>query len=813
MIGRVEAFLRRLRRSVSRSEWLARLLRLPAPTEPGTRPGLVMIQIDGLSQREFGHAIQRGELPFLEQLIEREQYHVHPQYSGLPASTPAFQGELFYGVKGVVPAFSFRDPESHQIVRMYEPETAARIERILVDSGNEPLLEGGSAYVDSFTGGADETHFCPSSSGWGPALRSANPVALGLLLLTNAYSFLRVGVLLLLELILAVADFVRGVDLGHDFVKELAFIPTRVAICILLRELVVIGTKIDCARGLPIIHLNFLGYDEQAHRRGPRSRFAHWTLKGIDDAIARIWRAANRSTRRAYDVWIYSDHGQEDTLSYHRWQGRSIHDAVAAVFERLDEKTERVSQQAPESIQTQRVRFLGGRRFQRLFSLIGVGAEESESKQTAVAALGPVGFVYPPRPLRREESDFVARELVEQAKVPLVITRDGPDNLRAWTEAGDFTLPQQHAELFGEDHPFIEETRDDLMSLCRHPAAGDFVLLGWRKGVTALTFAIENGSHAGISPQETNAFALLPADAPLAERKNDTLRPGDLRRAALHLLGRGEEGSVTRPPRLAAAAANSLRIMTYNVHSCIGMDGKLTPERIARVIARANPDVVALQELDVGRARTEGMDQAHRIAHYLEMDFHFHPAMHTEEERYGDAILTHLPMRLVKADALPGLPDLPRLERRGALWVAIGVGGQEVQIINTHLGLLARERMVQVEALLGADWLAHEECRGPLILCGDFNAMPSSAASRRLRNRLNDAQIEAERHRPKNTFFSRFPTARIDHVFVNSGLEVGDITVPDSELARVASDHLPLVVDLRIPARERISRENWKMRL
>lgn len=800
MIGRIEAFVRRLRRSISRSEWLTRLLRLPVSTGSGTRPGLIMIQIDGLSQREFERAITRGELPFLHRLIKREHYQVHRQYSGLPASTPAFQGELFYGVKGVVPAFSFRDPDSRQIVRMYEPEAAARIERILMDSGNEPLLKGGSAYADNFTGGADESHFCPSSLGWGPTFRSANPFTLGLMWLTNAYSFLRVGVLLLLELILAVVDFARGVNLGHNFIEEIKFIPTRVAICILLRELVVIGTKIDCARGLPIIHLNFLGYDEQAHRRGPHSLFAHWTLKGIDDSIARIWRAANRSMFRDYDVWIYSDHGQDNSPPYHQQHGCSIEESVTTVFEKLDKKTRTIKKEGPGSIQTQRVSFLGGKRFQQLFSVIGIGTEEPNNKRVAVAALGPVGFVYPPRTLSRDENDIVARELVGEAKVPVVITREGPNSLRAWTNEGEFNLPQQHAELFGKDHPFLDEVRDDLMSLCQHPSAGDFILLGWRKGVTPLTFAIENGSHAGLSPEETSAFALLPADTLLPTRVHDYLRPVDLRSAALHVLGREEQKSAVKPSRPTATAVNTLRIMTYNVHSCIGMDGKLAPERIARVIARANPDVVALQELDVGRARTESIDQAHRIAHYLEMDFHFHPAMHIEEERYGDAILTHLPMRLIKAGPLPGLPNVPRLEPRGALWVAIDMHGQEIQIINTHLGLLARERMVQAEALLGADWLGHEQCREPVILCGDFNAMPSSAVCRRLRSRLNDAQIEAERHRPKSTFFGRFPTARIDHVLINSGLEVGAITVPDSELARVASDHLPLVVDVRIPA-------------
>jgi endonuclease/exonuclease/phosphatase family metal-dependent hydrolase len=191
------------------------------------------------------------------------------------------------------------------------------------------------------------------------------------------------------------------------------------------------------------------------------------------------------------------------------------------------------------------------------------------------------------------------------------------------------------------------------------------------------------------------------------------------------------------------------------------------------------------------------MDQAHLIARYLQMEFHFHPAMYIEEESYGDAILSHLPMRLVKAGVLPGLLDKPRIEPRGALWVAIELNGIEYQVMNTHLGLLPRERRVQAEALLGPDWLGHPECRGPVVLCGDFNAFPSSPACRLLRTRLHDAQIELDSHRPRSTFFGRFPTARIDHVFVDPGIEVLDIEVPDTELVRVASDHLPLIAEIR----------------
>jgi endonuclease/exonuclease/phosphatase family metal-dependent hydrolase len=660
--------------------------------------------------------------------------------------------------------------------------------------------------VNNYTGGASEPHFCPSSLGWGPALRAANPLIVLFLIVSNAYSFLRTGVLLIVELVLAIVDFVRGLTEGHDFIRELKFVPTRVAVSILLRELATIGTKIDIARGLPIIHLNFLGYDEQAHRRGPSSLFAHWTLKGIDDAIARIWRAAHRSVHRHYDVWIYSDHGQQEVQPYQKLYGRSIGDAVSAVFAELGISAGPLPEYGPHGVQTQRVRQLGGKKIQRLLPVQGLMPAQAANGVVEVAALGPVGFVYCNDRLTPSVCDTVARTLVASARVPLVLTPAGSGEVTAWTDTGTFTLPQQAADVLGADHPCLDEAARELVTLCHHPDAGDFILCGWRAGTEACSFANENGAHGGAGPEETNAFALLPADAPLPATERDHLRASDLRNAALHFLGRAERKTAKRQKHAEgsalatrASAQDTLRIMTYNVHSCIGMDGKLSPERIARVIARCAPDIVALQELDVGRARTEGLDQAHIIAQCLEMEFHFHPAMHIEEERYGDAILTHLPMRLVKTGTLPGLPGKPGLEPRGVLWVETELGGTAIQVLNTHLGLLPRERRAQAEALLGPDWLGHPACSGPVVLCGDFNALPSSPVCRRLRSRLNDAQIELESHRPRSTFFGRFPTARIDHVFVDYSLTVADIEVPDSELVRVASDHLPLIVELRLP--------------
>ena len=241
-----------------------------------------------------------------------------------------------------------------------------------------------------------------------------------------------------------------------------------------------------------------------------------------------------------------------------------------------------------------------------------------------------------------------------------------------------------------------------------------------------------------------------------------------------------------------------VRLATYNVHRCVGTDRKLDVERVAGVIAACNADIVALQELDVGRRRTGHVDQAHRLAELLRMKSHFHPAMSVEEERYGDAILTALPERLVRAGALPGLPRLRGLEPRGALWVAVDIGGGvELQVINTHLGLVPREQQVQAATLIGEDWMASEAFTAPAVLLGDFNASPFSKTYRMLTSVIRDAQA-GFRRAPTATFPSGFPFMRIDHVFVAGAITVTRVESAVDARARVASDHLPLVVDLEI---------------
>ncbi len=477
-----------------------------------TDQGIIFIQIDGLSHDQLQRAMANGSMPFLSRLLRREHYQLHSLYSGLPSSTPSFQGELFYGPRCAVPAFGFRDHRSGRLAKMFTREVVRGVQDRLQRQG-EGLLTGGSSYCNIYDGGAAETHFCASSLGWDEILKSVNPLKLATVLACHGWSFVRTLALLLIELFLGVLGFLRGAMSGRELWQELMMIPARVVVVILMRELSTIGATMDAARGLPVIHLNLLGYDEQAHRRGPGSAFAHWTLKGIDAAIRRLWDSAHRSARRHYDLWVYSDHGQEHTTPYQYVVGIPIQEVVAEVIrDHLNascQQTAAKHDDVPTRAQWLSAGWIVGKLF---------GEDPRDIQPTVegvqVAAIGPLGLVYVDRPLSTHERITLAGILVEERRIPLACVATDPDEAVAVTAEGKFDLPRQYVEVFGS-HPFAEEVAADLVRLCHHPDAGEFVVSGWNRHGPNYSFVLQSGAHAGPGPQETGAFALLPCDAPL----------------------------------------------------------------------------------------------------------------------------------------------------------------------------------------------------------------------------------------------------------------------------------------------------------
>jgi len=246
------------------------------------------------------------------------------------------------------------------------------------------------------------------------------------------------------------------------------------------------------------------------------------------------------------------------------------------------------------------------------------------------------------------------------------------------------------------------------------------------------------------------------------------------------------------------STAPRLRVATYNVHGCVGTDGQRSENRIADVIASMSADIVGLQELDLGRARSAHVDQAAIIAERLGWKYHFHPAMRSGDDQYGNAIVSRFPIALKCAAEMPGSPPWYCRERRSAIWMEAETDLGVVQIINSHFGLGYRERMLQAKFLVGPEWLGSVSMDEPAILLGDFNSVRTSRVYRLIQAHLRDARTLVRPPRAFRTFPTHYPSLAVDHIFVNAALAPTHLTVHRTPLARVASDHFPLICELTL---------------
>ncbi len=244
-----------------------------------------------------------------------------------------------------------------------------------------------------------------------------------------------------------------------------------------------------------------------------------------------------------------------------------------------------------------------------------------------------------------------------------------------------------------------------------------------------------------------------------------------------------------------------VRVVTYNVHGCIGIDGVRSVERTVDVLRAFDADVIGLQEIDVGRARSGGLDQAEAIAVRLGMNHVFGAALDDGRGQYGNAVLSRYPLEHLRTQKLPTWRAVS--EPRCFIHARVSTAEVELEVMVTHFGLGPIERLGQARRVveeIAATRSTH------IVLLGDLNCGRGSIAYRRLSTVLLDAPRTVDPARVRATYPSYRPILRIDHVFVASGLEVRDSEVLGFGLARVASDHLPLIITLR-PRSDRIATE------
>ncbi len=539
MLHALGGLFRRGRRFVNvfltRGPALLRRMGIPFSNVPVERRGLIVVQLDGLSYSRLKRALAQRRMPFLRQLLRKGKVRLQRFSSELPTSTPAFQGGFFYGSNDNIPGFQFYDKRERYYYRMGRSDCAYRIESEFTNPG---LLRGGSVFSCVFTGEADGALFVFSTllapQRWRFVFRVWD---IFLLTVLNVVAILKIAGLVVLEIILALYDSVRWFLQTGTLRRELEFVALRVLLTIVTRELITLGSIIDVYRGVPVIYLNYLGYDEHAHQRGPDSRVALWTLKGIDRCIERLYKATLYS-ERAYDFYIVSDHGQCAVRPFEAIAGETLGEFLQSQLDKLlveshlrqDDRSAQLSATLEGLQQLERWmprlfrRPLRAyiRRTQKQLVKLTEEVDLDVLLDVFVVSSGPVAFVYwtqIPEPLTYEQLEQIHPHLVDK-----LLAHDGIGMISVRLADGDVLVRGRHGQaIVGEfslrtsgvlpcdSSPRRREILAQIRRLTLFSRAGDLCIWGGGAPAGHVSYSFEFGAHSGWTDEETQTFIISPA--------------------------------------------------------------------------------------------------------------------------------------------------------------------------------------------------------------------------------------------------------------------------------------------------------------
>ena len=228
-----------------------------------------------------------------------------------------------------------------------------------------------------------------------------------------------------------------------------------------------------------------------------------------------------------------------------------------------------------------------------------------------------------------------------------------------------------------------------------------------------------------------------------------------------------------------------LTFASYNIHKGIGLDRRRDPHRILRVLEELDADVVALQEADRRFGRRAAVIPRTMLA---DAGWQAAPVNEMPEAIgwHGNALLVREGIRIVEAEAV----HLPVLEPRGAIRADLQVEGVMLRVGGMHLDLSGLRRRQQMRAVL-----SHvHECEGdpPAVLMGDMNEWRPRGSC--FREPGTGWRVLA----PGKSYPSRKPVAQLDRLVMSGHWKNTGCGVHSSELARVASDHLPVYARLAL---------------
>lgn len=241
-----------------------------------------------------------------------------------------------------------------------------------------------------------------------------------------------------------------------------------------------------------------------------------------------------------------------------------------------------------------------------------------------------------------------------------------------------------------------------------------------------------------------------------------------------------------RSPLSGVAEAPAIRVVTYNIHTCVGVDGRYDPGRIVAVLREIDADIACLQEVGARRGIGRHSDQWAYLGEATGCRVILGTGIRQHRGRFGNAILTRFPIVAARSIDLTVVGHEPR----GAIDADLLIADRVLRVIATHFGLRASERRLQANRLmnlLGETSTASRREAGAVLLMGDFNEWRGrSGAIRVFDRRLGPSAAE-------RTFPSWMPVLALDRIYAEGPAVLDEVSVYRSPLARLASDHLPLV--------------------
>jgi len=236
--------------------------------------------------------------------------------------------------------------------------------------------------------------------------------------------------------------------------------------------------------------------------------------------------------------------------------------------------------------------------------------------------------------------------------------------------------------------------------------------------------------------------------------------------------------------------AKTLRVMSYNIHVGVGMDKKLDLPRIAAVINGQRADLVGLQEVDRGVERTGRIDEIAELANLTHMDYAFAFNLKYQGGQYGVAILSRYPIRSTDHRLYLNTREA---ERRGFIRAEVNIDGRVVNFATTHLDYQYEDgRVFEAEQLLAG----LKDVKGPLIVVGDFNDVPTGGAYKLMNEQFADARIESGASDQGLSYPADKPVKRIDYILSRRTDRFRSKKA--WTVNTLASDHVPVVADLEI---------------